>query len=63
MPIDQEKKQHGLAKQYYRSGDLKSEIYYNHGVKEKAVQYYENGNKQMEFLYKDGLKHGKRTKY
>jgi hypothetical protein len=63
MRLDEQRNRHGLAKQFFETGKLKSEIHYKHGDKERAVQYYENGNVQMEFLYKDGLKHGKRTRY
>ncbi|WP_422358541.1 toxin-antitoxin system YwqK family antitoxin [Reichenbachiella sp.] len=61
--LDENKKRHGIVKQYYESGTIKNEIEYAHGTKLNAVQYYKTGGKQMEFLYKNGLKHGERKKY
>ena len=61
--IDGNKNRHGITRQYYASGKLKSEFDYEHGTKLKAVQYYENGNMQMEFYYREGLKHGPRGKF
>jgi hypothetical protein len=61
--LDSNKRYHGIAKKYYKEGQLKSETLYDHGTTKVAKQYYENGNLEMEFPYEDGQKHGLRKKY
>lgn len=63
LRVDEENRRHGLAKRYYPSGAVQSEIQYEHGIKVHARQYYKNGQPEMEFNYQAGVKHGPRTKY
>ena len=61
--VDKAQRKHGPAYTYFPEGAIKSEITYNHGVKQHALQYHRNGNKAMEFFYLNGQKHGIRTKF
>lgn len=62
--VDKDNRRHGLARTYYESGELKTEVTYNHGKKVVAIEYFENGNKYKHFNYnEEGKRDGLRTKY
>ncbi|MEM9324131.1 MAG: hypothetical protein AAGA85_00675 [Bacteroidota bacterium] len=63
IPMDNDDKRHGVSQMFYPSGELKSEVTYDHGVRQQAKQYYKNGKLEMAFQYKEGMKQGVRKKY
>lgn len=59
-----EGKPDGIWKQYYESGQLKSETPFKEGIPDKVIkQYYENGQLKSEVTYKDGQPDGQGKKY
>ena len=56
--------QDGLRREYYDSGKIKAEYYYENGLRNgPATLYYENGFLREEAFYRNGSLHGVNRKY
>jgi antitoxin component YwqK of YwqJK toxin-antitoxin module len=51
---------HGTVRNYYKSGKLHSEVFYDHGKKTKTIWYYESGEVYRITPYKNNKVHGTR---
>lgn len=53
----------GLWYGFDSKGNIKEEIIYNDGYKQRETNYYSNGEKKSEFNYQDGCSNGFHTSY